>query len=877
MVVWNDLSNTQWLDYPSQSNILRRTYVNGFLDVSQNIVARKDIEGYGKIDLKKNINFGYDWRTYGQIIVGPAEGNDTYFGYSVAMDASGLTIVAGSVVEDYNGNTNSGAVYVYSYDANSSQWVQKGNTIPPVTTSQTNFGNVVDITDDGNRILITAPLYEYVLIRDYNASNNSWVQTAGIALPHGQDGGRISGSGNAFVITDSNHSFTYNGVNYTNVGDIEVWRNTSGNTWTQFLHRSGNTDNGYAFRGSSISYDGSLVATLQYSYTNTNTGTNTGLVRLHRWNGTDYNTNFDIYGSVNEKLGISSDFSKDGSVLAISSQTNTVKVFNISSSNTTTQKGSTLTFTDRSDNVRLSDDGNTLLVASQYFDANGLNNNGKAQIFEFVDGDWVQRGSTLYGRYNHSYLGGFHGGGLAISGDGSKFILGAGNAQVTTTLPQGYIECFEWKDEKGTYNVGEIGTELDTSLVGGLAFKTNNTTRMTIDYTHGRVGLGITNPQRELTIFKSDYPALQLTNTVSGTGINNGFELYQGGYDSYLINRENARMYFATNGSTRVTIDNRGFMGIGTTGPWVPMHVQATLDGNHSSNRITVPTMYTLMPGSGTGGTLRIYTGRWNNYTLGTNWGGQVNWFDAGSNNSQSQKHTSGIFRGNINTSGLFVYSDERIKFDIEELDDEEALDTLRSLKPCKYNYRDPHMIKQTKVIGFIAQEVNEVLPNAIDNVNNEIIPNIGINCEIKNDLIYLDSVNVTINDLSLNIDISNVPIELWDLSENRITHNIVEIVNETTIRIDYVYQDSDLAVLVDGSNNPMPSVVEGREEMLGLYVYGTEVDDFHILKKDMIFSVATAALQEVDRQLQVEKAKTATLEAQVADLLARVSALESG
>jgi hypothetical protein len=313
------------------------------------------------------------------------------------------------------------------------------------------------------------------------------------------------------------------------------------------------------------------------------------------------------------------------------------------------------------------------------------------------------------------------------------------------------------------------------------------------------------------------------------------------------------------------------------------MHVHATLDGNYSSNRITVPNVYTLMPGSGTGGTLRIYTGRWNNYTLGTNWGGQVNWFDSGSNNSQSQKHTSGIFRGNINTSGLFVYSDERIKFDIEELDDKEALDTLRSLKPCKYNYRDPHMIKQTKVIGFIAQEVNEVLPNAIDNVNNEIVPNIGINCEINNDLIYLDSVNVTINDLSLNIDVSNVPIELWDLSENRITHNIVEIVNETTIRIDYTYQDSDLAVLIDGSNNPMPSVVEGREEMLGLYVYGTEVDDFHILKKDMIFSVATAALQEVDRQLQAEKEKTATLEAEVeslksqmADILSRISTLET-
>ena len=56
----------------------------------------------------------------------------------------------------------------------------------------------------------------------------------------------------------------------------------------------------------------------------------------------------------------------------------------------------------------------------------------------------------------------------------------------------------------------------------------------------------------------------------------------------------------------------------------------------------------------------------------------------------------------------------------------------------------------------------------------------------------------------------------------------------------------------------------------------GQRVDDLHTLNKSAIFTVATAALQEVDRQLQAEKAKTATLESQVADLLARVTALES-
>ena len=58
--------------------------------------------------------------------------------------------------------------------------------------------------------------------------------------------------------------------------------------------------------------------------------------------------------------------------------------------------------------------------------------------------------------------------------------------------------------------------------------------------------------------------------------------------------------------------------------------------------------------------------------------------------------------------------------------------------------------------------------------------------------------------------------------------------------------------------------------------IYGEIVDDFHFLDKNAIFTVATAALQEVDRQLQAEKAKTALLETQMADVLSRLAALES-
>ena len=48
------------------------------------------------------------------------------------------------------------------------------------------------------------------------------------------------------------------------------------------------------------------------------------------------------------------------------------------------------------------------------------------------------------------------------------------------------------------------------------------------------------------------------------------------------------------------------------------------------------------------------------------------------------------------------------------------------------------------------------------------------------------------------------------------------------------------------------------------LFVWGQKVLDFHHLNKEYIFTVATAALQEVDRQLQAEKARNDALESRI-------------
>ena len=70
--------------------------------------------------------------------------------------------------------------------------------------------------------------------------------------------------------------------------------------------------------------------------------------------------------------------------------------------------------------------------------------------------------------------------------------------------------------------------------------------------------------------------------------------------------------------------------------------------------------------------------------------------------------------RAFFSTQGAWSASDARIKRDIEDINDSEALTQLRQLQPKKYGYKDVGERGTGKVIGFIADEVEEVIPEAI-------------------------------------------------------------------------------------------------------------------------------------------------------------------
>ena len=200
------------------------------------------------------------------------------------------------------------------------------------------------------------------------------------------------------------------------------------------------------------------------------------------------------------------------------------------------------------------------------------------------------------------------------------------------------------------------------------------------------------------------------------------------------------------------------------------------------------------------------------------------------------------------------AYSDRRIKKNITDINDSSALDKIRLLEPKIYNYIDEKDRGTSNVYGFIAQEVANVLPYAVT-ISEGDIPNILTNSNV--------SVTSDSKVLELRLDTTVEGLTLSNTS-------IINIITD---------KDKDLKCNVLSFSESNVITIENTDEFSNVtnaFIKGEQISDFHHLNKDAIWAVSTAALQEVDRQLQAEKTKVVTLETQVANLLARVTALEN-
>ena len=237
-------------------------------------------------------------------------------------------------------------------------------------------------------------------------------------------------------------------------------------------------------------------------------------------------------------------------------------------------------------------------------------------------------------------------------------------------------------------------------------------------------------------------------------------------------------------GANKFIYYNEGKVGIGNSAPEAPLHVGSEQDST-------------------------TYTGKY---------------FTQGNTQLQSASGASTPFSAKFDSSilvknSIVASSDARIKKNIQDINDDGALDKILSIQPKTYNYIDPIRGEDT-VYGFIAQQIREVIPEAVK-IQKAIIPNVFCVAECFLNVITFD------HDISAYGMASGTKVSIIDRTGNQ---SIYTIVNDP----------SDTNSIVLDRNISSDKV----------FVYGTEIDDFHALDKNYIFTLNVCATQRLSQKI---------------------------
>lgn len=245
--------------------------------------------------------------------------------------------------------------------------------------------------------------------------------------------------------------------------------------------------------------------------------------------------------------------------------------------------------------------------------------------------------------------------------------------------------------------------------------------------------------------------------------------------------------WFLSGGKGGYSYMQSGRFGIGVTSPSYPLQVNG---GVFSSTGIQATLFYARY---------NAHASSQNTYT----------------NTNISVKCENGLW-----ATHLFAQSDIRIKENIIDVPDNLALEMVRNI-PCRYyDYKDKIGRGKETTIGFIAQEVKEILPMAVGN-EKHFIPN-----ELRN----LENISWDNNKLTTNLqDVSGVKYRFYVSNEE---DNSDEVVKE-------IIGNTDNTFTFDSSYN-------------NVFCYGKEVDDFHTLDKQKLFTLNFSATQELDKKVTV-------------------------
>ena len=362
-----------------------------------------------------------------------------------------------------------------------------------------------------------------------------------------------------------------------------------------------------------------------------------------------------------------------------------------------------------------------------------------------------------------------------------------------------------------------------------------------IYYDSGNIGIGNTSPQNKLDVLGSEVVAnfqgtgdsyIQVSSSSSTDGVEVGYIIRK--YNSpkywFIGVEDNKDLQFCLSSDAsfdkrsegKMTITTEGYVGIGqfygspgstfpnSGTPYYPLDVRKSR-AHHD--------------GSGATWSMNRFYGPSDIKTYPSNPGYMF----------------SAYFQGSLHVAsdGVGVSSDSRIKMNIVDVPDNLALQQLRTI-PCRYyEYIDKFTRGSAQTIGFIAQEVKTVLPMAVSQTK-EIIPDIykNINCTWTSNA---DNFNMSSTDLP---NVNGVKYRFY-------VSNATDASDEQEI------------ILTGNSDNTFTF----NTQYTNVFCYGKEVDDFHTLFKDKLFTLNFSATQEIDRIQQTHITEIASLKSEVSTL----------
>ncbi len=270
-------------------------------------------------------------------------------------------------------------------------------------------------------------------------------------------------------------------------------------------------------------------------------------------------------------------------------------------------------------------------------------------------------------------------------------------------------------------------------------------------------------------------------------------------------------------------IDCNGRLGIGTNNPTTPLHVNGYVSRAGFKRYISENT---------TNGSSSGYV-----------------------NVSTTSNHRISIYvNQGVGMSFVIFHSDRRIKKNIEDVPDNLALQQVRDI-PCRYyNYIDDVNKGEQKVVGFIAQEVQEVLPSAVHTSTNTL----------PNEYRMLENITWTDGDIDASGNVINYKMscDLTDVSGVQYRFSVAHEEGVVADEKDVVGNEDDTFTF--------------EEKYTHVFCFGKQIDDFLNIDKNQIFALHHSAIQEIDRQQIADKARITELETQVSDLTTRLQALEA-